>query len=219
MASEPPDAIVVDLSRLPSRGRDLALFIRQRKSTRCIRLVFVDGDRQKVAAIRRFFPNAAFTTWPKIRSALKSALARPPAAPRKVQSVFAAYAGKPLSTKLGIKPKGILALIGAPDGFVGLLEPLPRHVAIRQSLNAECTLAVLFVGSNRDLSRHLKRLSACPPHCPMWIAWPKKTGALAADLTQPLVRAAGLASGFVDYKICSIDSVWSALLFRWRGCA
>jgi hypothetical protein len=48
------------------------------------------------------------------------------------------------------------------------------------------------------------------------IAWPKKASGVQSDLTQTTVRAAGLAADWVDYKILSIDSVWSALLFARR---
>ncbi len=37
---------------------------------------------------------------------------------------------------------------------------------------------------------------------------------LAAD---PPARETGLAAGLVDYKICSIDETWSALLFTRRN--
>jgi hypothetical protein len=50
----------------------------------------------------------------------------------------------------------------------------------------------------------------------MWIAWPKREGNLPTDLTQQLVREAGLSHGLVDFKICSIDDTWSALLFTRR---
>jgi hypothetical protein len=50
----------------------------------------------------------------------------------------------------------------------------------------------------------------------MWIAWPKKASKMVTDLTQQVVRERGLASGLVDYKICSIDATWSGLLFTRR---
>jgi hypothetical protein len=50
----------------------------------------------------------------------------------------------------------------------------------------------------------------------LWIAWPKKGSPQHAGLTQPAVRQAGLSNGWVDYKICSIDADWSALLFARR---
>jgi hypothetical protein len=50
----------------------------------------------------------------------------------------------------------------------------------------------------------------------LWIAWPKKASGVATDLTQADVRRIGLASGLVDYKICTIDETWSGLLFARR---
>jgi hypothetical protein len=50
----------------------------------------------------------------------------------------------------------------------------------------------------------------------MWIIWPKKTSALASDLSQVIVRKTGLASGLVDYKVCSIDDNWTGLKFTRR---
>ena len=40
----PPDAVVIDLSRLPSHGREVAIFLRGHKATRLVPLVFVDGE-------------------------------------------------------------------------------------------------------------------------------------------------------------------------------
>ncbi len=53
-------------------------------------------------------------------------------------------------------------------------------------------------------------------HGPIWIVWPKKTSHAASDLSQQSVREVGLAAGLVDYKICSLDSTWSGLLFTRR---
>ena len=52
LRAEPPDAVVIDLSRLPSYGRDLGAALRQTKATREIPLLFVDGDPAKVARVR-----------------------------------------------------------------------------------------------------------------------------------------------------------------------
>ena len=47
----------------------------------------------------------------------------------------------------------------------------------------------------------------------MWIAWPKKTSGVETDVTENVVREFGLAHGWVDYKICAIDTTWSGLCF------
>ena len=45
-----PDAFVVDLGRMPSQGRDLAVLLRKREATRSVPIVFVDGEPEKVEA-------------------------------------------------------------------------------------------------------------------------------------------------------------------------
>ncbi len=39
---------------------------------------------------------------------------------------------------------------------------------------------------------------------------------MKSDLTQTVVRKAGLAAGLVDYKVAAIDEVWSGLRFTRR---
>ena len=55
-----PAAVVIDLSRLPSQGRDMALLIRRRKSTRHLPLVFVGGTTAKVQRVRELLSKFAF---------------------------------------------------------------------------------------------------------------------------------------------------------------
>ena len=50
----------------------------------------------------------------------------------------------------------------------------------------------------------------------LWIAWPKKASGVTTDLTEDVVRGAGLAQGLVDYKVCAIDATWSGLKFARR---
>ena len=57
LSSNPPAAIVIDLSRLPSQGRDFALMVRKRQGTRTIPLVFVGGDDDKVEQIKKLIPD------------------------------------------------------------------------------------------------------------------------------------------------------------------
>jgi hypothetical protein len=44
-----------------------------------------------------------------------------------------------------------------------------------------------------------------------WVAWPKKASGVPTDLTEDVVRAAALAVGWVDIKVCAVDQVWSGL--------
>src|SRR5439155_4717822 len=76
--ADPPDAFVIDLSRLPSAGRDVGLALREAKSTRFVPIVFVGGEPEKIQRTQRHLPDATYTTWPRIVAALKRAMARPP---------------------------------------------------------------------------------------------------------------------------------------------
>lgn len=212
----PPLAVVIDLSRLPSQGRDLAVTLRQSKATRHVPLVFVGGDPQKVARIQDLLPDAVYTSWEQIGEALEQAIAHPPQEPVAPDSAFAAYAGKPLTEKLGIKTNSVVALVNAPAGFAKTLGELPEGAVLQEGTHAPCDLAIWFTRSRQELQSEIQAMFTWAEQGPLWIAWPKKASRLASDLSQQIVRETGLASGLVDYKICSIDPTWSGLLFTQR---
>lgn len=216
LRDDPPAAVVIDLTRLPSQGRDLAVNLRHRVATRGIPLVLVGGAPDKVAALRALLPDATYTTWEAIGAALAEALAHPPATPIAPDSLFAGYAGKPLATKLGIKPGTILALCDPPEGFATTLGALPAAARWAQG-DEEGTLRLWFVRSRAALAQGLDAQAARLGRAQLWILWPKRGASLPSDLTQQAVREAGLAAGLVDFKICAVDATWSGLLFRWRG--
>jgi len=212
----PPDAIVIDLSRSPSMGRDVAVQLRTYKDTRHVPLVFADGDPAKVERIRALLPDAVYTSWGRIRSSLKRAIANRPEHPIVPPSSMAGYAGTPLPKKLGIKEGSVVALVGAPGDFEKTLGRLPKGAVTRRGVRGKCDLAVWFTKSRSDLDGRIARMGALPGAGGLWIAWPKKASGVASDLTQTIVRKVGLASGLVDYKVCSIDATWSGLRFARR---
>lgn len=211
----PPDAVVIDLSRIPSHGRDVALGIRGSKTTRHLPLVFVEGDAQKVAGIKKLLPDAEYTTWRRIRGSLKQAIENPPAEPAIPESNLAGYSGTPLVKKLGIKAGYKVALVGAPAGFDKTLGAVPDGVTLRHRL-ISADLIIWFAKSQAELGRRIAALAERIGDGGMWIAWPKRASGKASDLTQNDVRRVGLANGLVDYKICAIDATWSGLKFARR---
>ena len=104
LRESPPIAVVIDLSRLPSQGRDLGINLRKHKTTRHVPLLFVGGDLKKVERIKEILPDATYTTWDRIDGSLKQAISKPLKDPVVPGSVFEAYSGKRLPIKLGIKP-------------------------------------------------------------------------------------------------------------------
>jgi|HubBroStandDraft_6_1064221.scaffolds.fasta_scaffold363786_2 CheY-like chemotaxis protein len=212
-----PDAIVVDIERLPSVGRDIGIALRMAKSTRNLPMVFAGGVAEKIAGIRMSLPDASYAPWPKIGTELKRAMAAQrttdPVVPR---SIFEPYSGTPLLKKLGIKPNSSIALLDAPDGFSKSLGPLPEGAKLLDKPSRNCDLTMWFVRSSRELNRRIKKIAANLDDGLIWIAWPKKTSAIVSDLSQASVRGTGLATGLVDFKVCAIDATWSGLLFKRR---
>ncbi len=213
----PPDAFVIDLSRLPSHGTAIGGYIREVKALRSKPIVFVGGEPDKVKRTKQLLPDAAYTDWTRIRSALRRAIAHPPAAPVKIQST-SGYSGTPLPKKLGIKPSSTVALLGAPEGFRKTLGALPDQVKLIDHARGKARTILLFITSAADLAKRFPAAarSMDPTGSALWVAWPKKSSGVPCDLGENEVRAFGLARGVVDYKICAIDQTWSGLCFARR---
>ena len=50
----------------------------------------------------------------------------------------------------------------------------------------------------------------------LWFAWPKKASGVATDVTEDGLRELVLPHGWVDVKVCAIDTTWSGLKFLRR---
>ncbi len=216
LKTDPQAAFVIDLSRLPSHGREVALALRQAKATRSVPIVFVDGELEKVERIRKILPDAVYTSWSKIRSGLKQAISRPPAKPVVPESVLAGYSGTPLPKKLGIKEISVVVLVEAPEDFEHTLGDLPQGVKLVRNGNAKRDITLWFVRSARELQKGIDRIVKDVENGKLWMIWAKKASGIQSDVSEPLVQKAGLAAGLVDYKICAIDKTWSGLLFTRR---
>jgi len=218
LAGRPPDAIVIDLGRLPSQGGAVATALRQRSATRAVPLLFVEGDPGKTARVKALLPDAAYTTWPGLAGALRKSLATKPKAKPVVPGTMAGYSGTPLPKKLGIKAGSAIALLGAPQGFATkTLGPLPEGALVRGHARSAFNVGLLFARSKSDLARRFPAAAkAMRDPGALWIVWPKKASRVQTDLDENAVRAFGLGAGLVDYKIAAIDATWSGLCFARR---
>jgi hypothetical protein len=217
LLARPPALFLVDLDRAPGQGRDMAVWLRSRKATRHVPIVFAGGSEQAADAVRRLLPDAGFTEWTRVRSAVRAAVRRSPERPAS-PGVLAGYAGTPLPRKLGIRPGSTVVLLGAPRGFETALAPLPDGVRVRRTARGRpAQRVVLFAGSASDLRKRFPAaVRALDAGGSIWIAWRKKASGAASDLDQSGVRSFGLDAGFVDYKIGAIDATWSGLCFSRR---
>jgi CheY-like chemotaxis protein len=185
----PPELFLIDLSRLPSQGREIAGHFRRAKATRNVPILFVGADAERV----KYAP-------------------RNPAVP----STMASYSASALPKKLGIRANCSIMLINPPNRFERQLDPLPAYTKIIDDPK-DANVAVLFALSLAELARDFRLLAnALPDKSALWIAWPKKASGVKTDLDGNNVREFGLDAGWVDYKVCAIDETWSGLCFARR---
>lgn len=204
-----PDAVVIDLDRMPSHGRAVAHVLRQGKSTRGVPIVFAGGAPEKVARIQNELPDAVFAAWQAIAPALRRAIAHPTLYPVKPIPMMESYAGAPLQRKLGIKEGMRVAAIAAPDAFEELLGELPEGAALETRMRRETAMTIWFVRSLREVEAAVDALAA--HSAAAWLAYPKQSGRGRVDFNMMDVRALCREAGLIDYKICAIDKDWTGM--------
>jgi len=122
------------------------------------------------------------------------------------------YSGTPLAQKLGIKAGCRLLLVGAPNQYMALLEPLPEGVQFGTQLSESTDIVQVFSVRRAELQQ---LLSSCRAKLKstgvVWVSWPKKSARVPTDITEDTIREVALPLGFVDVKVCAVNEVWSGL--------
>lgn len=126
------------------------------------------------------------------------------------------YSGKPLNEKLGITGERVFHVRHAPDGFDAALGDVGEAIE-QSSLLPPLDVIVSFHTQRAALVAEWPKLTAAAePDGVVWIAWPKRTSGVATDITEDVLRAELLPTGWVDNKVCAVDDTWSALRFAMR---
>lgn len=124
----------------------------------------------------------------------------------------AGYSGTPLARKLGIRDGLTVWLVGAPDDYLTLVEPLPTGVVFVTSPNPDVDLVHFFVKSRHELHSTLEAFrKSLRPDSVVWVSWPKKASKVPTDITEDTIREVALPMGFVDVKVCAVNEIWSGL--------
>jgi hypothetical protein len=125
---------------------------------------------------------------------------------------MAGYSGTPLAKKLGIKAGSHLLLVGAPDEYLALLEPLPEGVQFGTQLSEFTDIVQIFSVRRAEIQQLLSGYRAKLKSTGMiWVSWPKKSAKRPTDITEDAIREVALPLGFVDVKVCAVNEVWSGL--------
>jgi CheY-like chemotaxis protein len=209
LRADPPDAVVIDLMRMPSYGRAIGAMLRETKSTRAIPLVFLEGDPEKTARARELLPDAGFATLARLGPVLRRTAERPPASPLPPQTSTGT------ASKLRIRVGATVALSGAPENVETLLGPLPEGVRLRRN-SRDGDVVLLFVKSIASLGKALPAFKDLERGA-LWVLWPKRSSRAAVDITLPRIQDLCAPLGLVGYKACAIDDTWSAVAVSRRS--
>jgi hypothetical protein len=211
--ANPPHAVVIDLSRLPSHGREVGVWLRSLKSTRTIPLVFVGGEPAKLAQVKGVLPDAAYATASNLARVLKSACAARVSDPVIPPPVMERYKNKTAAQKLGIAPSATVAVMDAPRDYLAILGALPEGVEVFEDPSIVQNVTLWFIRDSEAMLHALRRMRAIAARTKLWIVWPKGS---SNKFREGPIRETALDNGLVDYKICSVNEQWSGILFARR---
>jgi CheY-like chemotaxis protein len=213
--AQPPQAFVVDLSRLPARGREIAIALRQSPATRCVPLIFCDGAPEKIEETRAFLPDAIYCEFSKLRGALRQALSAPPLEVAIPVAMMQRYAARTTAQKLGIEAGCIVSIVDSPRDVLAVLGDLPPGVEFTEDERSPAAVVLCFVHDLPTLQARMSELRSRARTAKLWFCWRKGKSA-AGGVSDTSIRATGISLGLVDYKVCSLNPVWSGMLFARR---
>ena len=209
-----PDAVVIDLSRLPSHGREMGIWLRGLKSTRHVPLVFVNGGQETRERVRQDLPDAVCTTTPELPAVLQSACNAPALSsslPVQVPAqMMDRYKERTAAQKLGIVPSSMAAVISAPRGYAAIIGILPNGAELAEDPPSVHPVTLWFITDYEILLGCLPRMRSIAAETKLWIIWRKGP---EGRISQNCIRETAIDAGLVDYKICSLEARWSGILF------
>jgi hypothetical protein len=117
---------------------------------------------------------------------------------------------KPVTERLQVKGGRRLAILGASAA----LERAIGAGEMRAGL-AEADIVILFAPDRARLDADLPAvLAKASPTAILWVAYPKLTSSLAADLSRDAIRALAPEHGLDTVSQIAIDDDWSALRLK-----
>jgi len=117
---------------------------------------------------------------------------------------------KPVAERLQVKGERRLAVIGAPAG-------LDKAIGVKKARAdaAKADVILLFVPNRVELDAQLPMVLKKALHTAiLWLAYPKLTSNLAADLSRDVIHALAPKYGLDTVSQIAIDDDWSALRLK-----
>jgi len=123
--------------------------------------------------------------------------------------------GKTVAAKLGLKPGQAVLLIAPPPRGEALLGPLPDDATLTTDGGGPFDAVIVFVPTSATLTTHsANAVAALKPGGLLWLAYPKKTGAIQSDMVRERAWETFTAQDYRPVSQIAIDDTRSALRFR-----
>ena len=156
-------------------------------------------------------PDAVFCPFSRLKSWVRQL--KKSAAPVVPVSMMDRYGARTTAQKLGVREGDAVRLIDAPRDMPGALGELPLRVTFVESSPAAVTL--LFAIDPQTFFQRLSEFRSLATMTKLWVCW-RKGKSMGGGVSERLVRETGISLGLVDYKVCSINEIWSGLLFSYK---
>jgi hypothetical protein len=120
-----------------------------------------------------------------------------------------------LAKKLKLKAGQQAALIGAPEGLLKTLQPLPEGVTVSEKLSGKFDWVQVFVKNQAEIEKLAPRLGkALKPASLLWVSFPKGASKIQTDLTRDKGWEALKPLNLKWVNLVSVDDTWSAFALR-----
>jgi len=120
-----------------------------------------------------------------------------------------------LAKKLKLKPGQRAAIIGAPEGYIDSLRPLPEQLELSQQLDGTFDWVQIFVKNQAEVAQLVpKVVQALKPESILWVSFPKGTSKIQTDLTRDRGWDAVQQADLKWINLISINETWSAFSLR-----
>lgn len=124
----------------------------------------------------------------------------------------APYSATPLAKKLGLRAGLVAVVLEPPEDYLAWLQPLPDGFTFATQISPQTEWVHLFVQQKDALAKALASLrQQLPSDAVLWISWPKKSAKVPTDIIEDSIRELALPLGWVDIKVCAVNTTWSGL--------
>jgi hypothetical protein len=120
-----------------------------------------------------------------------------------------------LVKKLKLKAGQRAAIVGAPNGYLDQLAPLPDGVEVSETLTGTFDWIQLFVRNRAELEGAAPQaVAALQPESLLWVSFPKGSSKIQTDLTRDTGWDTLQRGDLKWVTLVSVDPTWSAFALR-----